>query len=75
MSNGRAWKLTVNEEELRALIAHNMSKHYEKMDVEYSARIHDLTKRLNKDTPEIEQEQQQTNAENQQTASNTAGGW
>lgn len=52
----KTWKLTVNEDELRALIDyhHNSVLIQGKHDVERSARIHDLTKRLNRETPEIE---------------------
>ena len=60
----KTWKLTVNEEELKALIWHHSHLHLhsaepydeDKPDVERSARIHDLTKRLNRETPEIETE-------------------
>ena len=56
MSN-KTWKLTVNEEELKALIDHHKQRScFNSYDVETSSRIHDLTKRLNKDTPEIEPE-------------------
>lgn len=51
----KTWSLKINEEELKALIDHHAAMHgtgdYE---IERSARIHDLTKRLNKETPEIE---------------------
>ena len=50
----KTWKLTVNEEELRALInhhAHRMLDHWAH-DIETSSRIHDLTKRLNKEVSE-----------------------
>lgn len=53
----KTWKLTVNEEELKALItyhANRMSAPIADTSAERSARLHDLTKRLNKDTPEIE---------------------
>lgn len=51
----KTFKVTLTEDELKAIIEY----HAEKMvsyDItpERSARIHDLTKRLNKDTPEIE---------------------
>lgn len=65
----KTWKLTVNEEELKALISwHNMAMmghvtndRYNAPDIspERSARIHDLTKRLNKETPDIETEDKQ----------------
>ena len=52
----KTWTLKVSEEELKAIINHHVDKHHEGFgyDTERSARIHDLTKRLNKDTPEIE---------------------
>ena len=53
----KTFKLTVTEEELRAIIVHHAE--YVKVgyhDNERSERIHTLTKRLNKDTPEIESE-------------------
>lgn len=51
----KTFKVTLTEDELKAIIEY----HAEKMvsyDItpERSARIHDLTKRLNKDTPEID---------------------
>lgn len=77
MSNERTWTLKVNEGELRALIAHNMSKHYETMTVESSSRIHDLTKRLAKDTPEIDNDPRPTQEapQPQQEAAKAPGGW
>lgn len=50
----KTWKLTVNEEELKALINFHLSSAYNDSSIERSQRIHDLTKRLNRDTPEIE---------------------
>ena len=55
----KTWKLTVNEEELKALICFHSEEHsnnanHAMPDVERSARIHDLTKRLNRKTPEVE---------------------
>ena len=54
----KTFKLTVTEDELKALINHYHYKHVYKpsYDTEISERIHTLTKRLNKDTPEIESE-------------------
>ena len=55
----KTFKLTITEEEIKALIryhADNLNKGYHGYDVETSERIHTLTKRLNKDTPEIESE-------------------
>lgn len=48
--------LKVSEDELKALINYNLSNHglNREYDIERSQRIHDLTKRLNKETPEIE---------------------
>ncbi len=48
----KTFKLTVNEDELKALIDHH--KQSTTYDTETSERIHALTKRLNRDTPEIE---------------------
>jgi len=50
----KTWKLTVNEEELRALINHNNNLLFQSPTPEISLRLHDLVKRLNKETPEIE---------------------
>ena len=51
----KTFKLTVTEEELRALIDHHVDMHGKgDYEVERSERIHTLTKRLNRDTPEIE---------------------
>ena len=46
----KTWTLKVNEEELRALISYHAGNHElsDNPSVETSARIHDLTKRLNK---------------------------
>lgn len=55
MSN-KKFKVTLSEDELKAVIMHNMQSMYNSMNVETSARIHDLTKRLNKETPESEEE-------------------
>lgn len=64
MSNAKTWKLTVNEDELKAIIHHHALKVLTAIDnqnwpdPETSARIHDLTKRLNKAEPEIENAEQ-----------------
>ena len=50
----RTFKLQVNEDELKALILHNKECLYNDMTPERCARIHDLIKRLNRETPEIE---------------------
>ena len=58
----KTFKLTVTEEEIRALISYHALSltHFSangsqpSISVETSERIHTLTKRLNKDTPEIE---------------------
>ena len=50
----KTFKLTVTEEELKALISHHAINMHTNFDTETSERIHTLTKRLNKDTPEIE---------------------
>ncbi len=52
----KTFKLTITEDEMRALIDFNVRQHQiaETPSVETSERIHTLTKRLNKDTPEIE---------------------
>lgn len=56
MSNERKFKIQVTEDELKALIDHNLLKLQSYgYTVETSARIHDLTKRLNRETPEIEE--------------------
>lgn len=52
----KTFGLKVSEDELKALIDYNLSRHglNREYDIERSQRIHDLTKRLNKETPEIE---------------------
>jgi hypothetical protein len=62
----KTFKLTVTEDELRALIRHHANSltytgsinaigmDYSNYSTETSERIHTLTKRLNKETPEIE---------------------
>ena len=63
----KTFKLTVTEDELRALIRHHANSltysgsllpggglDYSNYSTETSERIHTLTKRLNRDTPEIE---------------------
>ena len=50
----KTFKLTVTEDEMKALISHHAMNMEVRFDVETSERIHNLTKRLNKDTPEIE---------------------
>lgn len=72
MANGKTWKLTVDEEELRALINHNNAKLFNECKPEISARLHDLVKRLNKDTPDVEQEQPTAEAQPQANAANTS---
>lgn len=44
----RTWKLTVNERELKILIEYNCNQQRLNFSNEFSTRIHDLTKRLNK---------------------------
>lgn len=63
----KTFKLTVTEDEVRALIRHHANSltytgsmngigemDYSNYSTETSERIHNLTKRVNKDTPEIE---------------------
>jgi hypothetical protein len=52
----KTFKLTVTEDELKAMISYHSSMLglADKYDIETSERIHTLTKRLNKETPEIE---------------------
>lgn len=57
----RTWTLKVSESEMNALIQHNLLKHCNELDegkatTETSMRIHDLTKRLNKETADIVEE-------------------
>lgn len=62
----KTFKLTVTEDELKALIDfHKQSTTY---DVETSERIHSLTKRLNRDTPEIENDPRQHISEQPQVS-------
>ena len=44
----KTWKLQVNEDELKAIIEYHRIKLYGDPTIETSARIHDLTKRLNR---------------------------
>jgi len=76
----RTWKIALNEDELKALIEHHSIKHSvsSSFDVQRSARIHDLTKRLNrKDEIETEKEtdQDQPAITNEQTKSHIPSGW
>lgn len=66
----KTWKLTVNEEELKAIIRYHIYNimNGDKIEPETSARIHDLTKRLNRDNGEVEIETYKTQNENQQSA-------
>lgn len=51
----KTFKITVTEDEMRALIRfHSERMIVDDQKIETSERIHNLTKRLNKDTPEIE---------------------
>jgi hypothetical protein len=52
----KTFKLTVTEDELKALINHHHNNYEDRFNPETSERIHTLTKRLNKETPEIEVE-------------------
>lgn len=56
----KTFKLTVDENELRAIISYHMYSSPDGFTVERSSRIHDLTKRLNKETPEVEKEETET---------------
>lgn len=57
MSNERKFRLQVTEDELKALISHHAnsitSGLFGAITTDISARIHDLTKRLHSDAPEI----------------------
>ncbi len=56
----KTFGLRVNEEELMALIKHhsyNIMDHQSPLP-EMSERLHNLVKRLHKDTPEVEDEKQ-----------------
>jgi len=69
----KTFKLTVDENELRAIISHHMYSSPDGFTVERSSRIHDLTKRLNKETPELEKEETENNPK---VENNTAvAGW
>jgi hypothetical protein len=50
----KTWKVALTEDELKAVIEMHLQKMYSDATPERSARIHDLTKRLNKETLEIE---------------------
>lgn len=53
----RTFKITLTEDELKALIDHHCCSYDERYTVEQSSRIHDLTKRLNKASDETSTEQ------------------
>lgn len=63
MSNERKFRLQVTEGELSALIHHhsmiiqNLIEAEKQVTSEMSERLHDLVKRLNRTTPEIEGDQ------------------
>lgn len=50
----KTWKVALTEDEMVAVVEHHLKKMYTDATPERSARIHDLTKRLNKETLEIE---------------------
>ncbi len=50
----KTFKVTLTEDEVKALIDYHRFKGDGQYTIETSQRIHDLTKRLNKETPEIE---------------------
>lgn len=69
----KTWTLKVNEDELKALILHHNGVIFhtpfdEKVKAETSARLHDLVKRLHKDTPEIEGDSKPEETTQQPTA-------
>lgn len=69
----RTFKLTVTEEELKAIIQNHvwfMTGENAEFTVERSSRIHDLTKRLNKKDNEQQQE-----PEEQSQQENPANAW
>ena len=74
----RTWKLTIDDDELKTLIRWHsemllISGHY---NIERSARIHFLTRRLNKeDAPEIEKEKEQPPITDEQAKSHLPSGW
>ena len=72
----KTFKLTLTEDELIALIGYHTKKHSSfcygsdvNPSVETSERIHTLTKRLNKDTPEVEEIPQVVAAKTEQQTS------
>lgn len=71
----KTWKLTVTEEELRAIISYNTNRLAHDPTIERSARIHELTKKLNKNDPEIESDPRPTEdaALSNETKINTSG--
>jgi hypothetical protein len=50
----KTWMLRVTEDELKCLINDTAGKIYSDPTPENSARLHDLVKLFNKDTPEID---------------------
>jgi hypothetical protein len=67
----RKFKITLDEDELKAVIGYHLNNHYGSYDVERSARIHDLTKRLNKK----DDEKETTEVPEQQPQTSTVSGW
>jgi len=71
----KTFKLTVTEDELKAIIQHHVWCMYGEnanLNVETSARLHDLTKRLNKKDNDSETSETEKQPENQ---TNPIAGW
>lgn len=70
----KTFKLTVTEDELKAIIHHHVRVHYgNNITIERSSRIHDLTKRLNKKDNEPEEVSETEKQPENQT--NPIAGW
>lgn len=74
----RTFKLTVSEDELKAVIQYNINMHFgDHITIERSARIHDLTKRLCKNNCEAEtnEKQYEVAQEQAQEKQTDTSGW
>lgn len=72
----KTFKLTVTENELKAIINHHVSAHYgDNITVERSSRIHDLTKRLDKKDNEPEEASETEKQTQPETQTSPIAGW
>ena len=71
----KTWMLRVTEDELKCLINNTAGKIYSDPTPENSARLHDLVKRLNKDTPEIDGDPRPEETAKPVAETNSQQGW